>query len=128
MNLNDLELVRAIPYKLQNHIIIPKDDKEAILEIIEAIVGECKQRNIAITGGETSIHDNTDGLDISMTVSGFIKDYKPNKFEIGNILIGIKSNGLHSSGFTKVREVFGKEDRSEFTLLQQLSIQIRFSS
>ena len=116
MNLNDLALVRAIPYKLQNHIIIPKDNKEAILEIIEAIVGECKQRNIAITGGETSIHDNTDGLDISMTVSGFIKDYKPNKFEIGNILIGIKSNGLHSSGFTKVREVFGKEYRPELTV------------
>jgi len=31
MNLNDLALMRAIPYKLQNHIIIPEDDNEAIL-------------------------------------------------------------------------------------------------
>lgn len=114
MNLNDLALIRAKPYKLQNHIIIPKDNKEAILEIIKTLVGECKQRNIAITGGETSIHNNIIGLDISITASGFIKDLKPNKFEVGDVLIGIKSNGLHSNGFTKIREVFGKEYKPEF--------------
>jgi len=114
MNLNDLALVRARPYKLQNHILLPRDDKKAILEIISTLVKECKKRNIAITGGETSIHDNIKGLDISMTVSGFIKNYKPIRFKVGDILIGIKSNGLHSNGFTKVRKVFGKEFRPEF--------------
>lgn len=114
MNLNDLALVGAQPYKLQNHIIIPKDDKEAILEIIEIITEECKKREIAITGGETSIHNNISGLDISMTISGFVKEAKENKFKEGDALIGFRSNGLHSNGFTKVREVFGEEDRVEF--------------
>lgn len=114
MNLNDLVLVRARPYKLQNHIIIPEDDKGAILEIISVFAEECAKRNIAITGGETSIHDNINGIDISATVSGFIKDYKINRFEIGDVLLGIRSNGLHSNGFTKVREFFGEEFRPEF--------------
>lgn len=114
MNLNDMALVRAIPYKLQNHIFIPEDDSEAILEIINALSEECKKRKIAISGGETSIHNNLDGMDISMTVSGFIKKIKPNKFKKNDVLIGIKSSGLHSNGFTKVREVFGKEFRVEF--------------
>lgn len=114
MNLNDLALMRARPHKLQNHILIPEDDKGAILEIIKTLIEECKKRDIAITGGETSIHNNINGLDISVTVSGFIKSYKPNKFEVGDTLIGIKSSGLHSNGFTKVREVFGKEYRPEF--------------
>lgn len=114
MNLNDLALVRAAPYKLQNHILIPKDDKEAILEIIEALSTECQNRNIAITGGETSIHNNMEGMDIGITVSGFIKTKKPNRFKVGDILIGIKSNGLHSNGFTKVREIFQQEFRPEF--------------
>jgi phosphoribosylaminoimidazole (AIR) synthetase len=83
MNLNDLALMRAIPYKLQNHILIPEDDKEAILEIVASLTEECKKRNIAITGGETSIHNNIDGLEISISISGFIKNYKPNRFEIG---------------------------------------------
>lgn len=113
MNLNDLALVRAIPYKLQNHIIVPEED-ERIVEIIEALSKECRKRNIAITGGENSFHNNIDGLDISITMSGFIKKSKPNIFRSGDVLIGIKSSGLHSNGFTKVREVFGKEYRSDF--------------
>ena len=47
-------------------------------------------------------------------MSGFIKKSKPNIFRSGDVLIGIKSSGLHSNGFTKVREVFGKEYRSDF--------------
>jgi len=102
MNLNDLALVGARPYRLQNHILLPEDDRDAILEIIETLAEECKRRDIAITGGETSIHNNIDGLEISLTVSGFIKNYKPNIFRPGDVLIGIRSNGLHSNGFTKV--------------------------
>ena len=113
MNLNDLAIVRAVPYKLQNHIIIPEED-ERILKIIEALSEECKKREIAITGGETSIHNNINGLDISMTISGFIKELKENKFKEEDVLIGFRSNGLHSNGFTKVREIFGQEYRSEF--------------
>ena len=54
-------------------------------------------------------------MDISATVSGFVKNYKKNMFEVGDILLGIKSNGLHSNGFSKVREVFGEDYRPEFT-------------
>lgn len=115
MNLNDLALVRAIPYKLHDHIFIPEDDKAAIIEIAEALTNECIKRKIAITGGETSVHNNIHGMDISLTVSGFIQDYpKPNRFEAGDNLIGIKSNGLHSNGFTKVREIFPEFFREEF--------------
>ena len=116
MNLNDLAIARATPYKLQNHIIIPEDDKEAILKIIEALAEECKKRNIAITGGETSIHDNINGLEISVTASGFIKTRKSNKFRIEDVLIGIESSGLHSNGFTRLREVFGREYREDFVM------------
>ncbi|HEC32746.1 MAG TPA: hypothetical protein ENI63_00610 [Candidatus Kaiserbacteria bacterium] len=115
MNLNDLALVRAIPYKLQNHIILPEDNHKYILEIVEHLSKECQKRHIVMTGGETSIHNNITSLDISMTVSGFIKDLKQNMCKVGDVLIGIRSNGLHSNGFTKVRELFGNENREEFT-------------
>ncbi|MEK6926397.1 MAG: AIR synthase-related protein [Nanoarchaeota archaeon] len=114
MNLNDLVMSRARAYKLQNHLILPEDDRESILEIIKNFVNECKKRNIAITGGETSIHDNINGMDISVTIDGLIENPRKNKFESGDILVGIKSNGLHSNGFTKVRELYGDEFRPEF--------------
>ena len=114
MNLNDLALARATPYKLQNHIFIPEDDAEALQNIVETLVQECRARDIAITGGETSIHNNIEGLDISITMSGFIENPQPNVFKIGDSVFGLKSSGLHSNGFTKVREVYGKEYREEF--------------
>lgn len=114
MNLNDLALVGAIPYGLQNHIIVPNDENNVITDIVSSLAKECKERDIAMTGGETSIHNNFDGLDISITVAGFVKKPRVNQLRAGDVLIGIKSSGLHSNGFTKVREVFGDEYREEF--------------
>lgn len=116
MNLNDLVLMRAKAYKLQNHIFIPEDDDEAILKIIENLVEQCKMREIAIVGGETSVHDNIRGMDISISVDGFVEIPKKNEFVNGDVLIGIKSSGLHSNGFTKVRELFQGEIKEEFTI------------
>ena len=114
MNLNDLALVRAIPYKLSNHIFVPKDDGLAILAIVKALSQECQKRKIAITGGETSVQNNMAGMDISLTISGFIKNLKPNQFKVNDALLGIKSSGLHSNGFTKVREIFGNVYNPDF--------------
>ena len=114
MNLNDLALVRAVPYKLQNHIVLPGDDNQAVYAIAKALATECVARKIAITGGETSIHEGSDSMDISITVSGFITKKNKNRFRTNDVLIGIKSNGLHSNGVTKIRELYGKSFKPEF--------------
>jgi len=115
MNLNDLALVRAVPYKLSNHITVPKED-ERVFKIVQAMVLECRKRKIAMVGGENSFHDNIGGLDISMTVSGFVVDPQQNLPKIGDVLIGLKSSGIHSNGATKIRKIFGSELRKEFTI------------
>ncbi len=115
MNLNDLAMVGAVPYAIQDHIFLPKDDHAAILSIVNALSAECKKRKIAIVGGETSIHSNIEGTDISITVSGFIKNKINNQCRAGDVLVGFASSGLHSNGITKVREIFGKKYRPEFT-------------
>ena len=114
MNLNDLAVNRTVPYAVVDHLFMPEDDNQAIVDIIRNLSFECKKRNIAITGGETSIHDNIKGMDISMTMLGFIEKPKLNKFLTGDALIGIESKGLHSNGFTKIAELFGREFRNEF--------------
>lgn len=116
MNLNDLALVRAVPYKMQNHIVLEQDDHEAIYQIVSEMSHECQKRQIAMTGGETSIQKNASGMDIGMTVTGFIKHEKPNRIHDKDTLIGFASSGLHSNGFTKVHEIFGDEIRDEFTV------------
>lgn len=117
MNLNDLALKRATPYALIDHLFLPEDDDEAILEILDHLSLQCKNRNIAITGGESAIHNNMEGMELSIAVLGFLKSApKVNRFRKDDVLIGIGSNGLHSNGFTRVRELYGDEFNLEFIL------------
>jgi len=106
--------MNATPYAILNHLFLPRDDKKAILEIIGHLSRECKKRKIAIFGGETAIHNDMKGMELSITMLGFVKKPRQNKFKIGDILIGIESNGLHSNGFTKIREIFDGRVRPEF--------------
>jgi|TARA_Y100000034_G_scaffold128703_1_gene183815 phosphoribosylformylglycinamidine cyclo-ligase len=116
MNLNDMAVLRARTTYLHDHILIPEDDEKSILEIVKTLAEECRKRDIVMSSGETSIHDNLNGLDISVNVTGeYIGERRENKFKECDYLVGIKSNGLHSNGFTKVRELFGDEFRKEFT-------------
>lgn len=114
MNLNDLLMVGAVPYVLQNHIVLPQDDHKAVLTIVKFLAQECRRRKIAMTGGETSIHEGVGAMDISITVSGFIKQIRKNQCQNGDVLIGLKSNGLHANGLTKVREIFGPKIKNDF--------------
>lgn len=115
MNLNDMILERAIPYAIIDHLLIPEDKNEYIMRIMKKLTDECKKRDIAITGGETAIHNTSNEIELSIAMLGFIKNPKPNKFQIGDSLIGIQSSGIHSNGFTKVREVFKDKYLPEFT-------------
>ena len=115
MNLNDMLLVRARPTTLQNHLTLPTEDQKAITTVLETLVKECRQREIAMTGGETSIHNNTNTLDLSITMSGFIERVRRNAFHDGDLLVGLPSSGLHSNGFTMVRRMFGEVVRDELT-------------
>lgn len=115
MNLNDMAVIRAKAIGLHNHIMIPQDDEEAILEIVDNLAEECRRRNILIYSGETAIHEqDMKGIEISISISGEYVQQRKNKFELGDLLIGIKSSGLHSNGFTKIREIFRNEYKNEF--------------
>ena len=89
MNLNDLALMQASPYKIQNHIILPEDDHDAILQIVEALSLMCQDYQIAMTGGETSIQNTLSGMDLRVTMTGTIAVEQPNQMRPGDILIGL---------------------------------------
>lgn len=115
MNLNDLALVGARPYAITDHLTIPGSSDTPVLVIMKELVSLCRKYDIAIVGGETSHHDTVDSLDISISMSGVIEKERKNRFKTGDILIGLKSNGLHSNGFTRVRKIFTRDEwRADF--------------
>lgn len=113
-NFNDMAMIRGSIEYLLDHITIPQDDEEALDEIVSTLVEECGKRRISLLGGETSIHDNYPGMEISVSVFGSYLMRSRNAFRENDYLIGLRSSGLHCNGFTRVREIFGEEFRPEF--------------
>ncbi|MBT3582448.1 hypothetical protein HN924_03205 [Candidatus Woesearchaeota archaeon] len=108
MNANDMLIMGVEPYRIQDHIILEKDDHEAIVKIVEEMSKLCKKHNVVISGGETAILNTVKGLEIGMTMIGIVNKNNiilPDVKE-GNVVIGIESNGLHSNGFTFIRGLF----------------------
>jgi phosphoribosylformylglycinamidine cyclo-ligase len=60
---------------------------------------------IIISGGETAICDTIEGMEFAVTATGYAepKDVLQAHAEIGDILIGIASDGIHSNGLTFAR-------------------------
>jgi phosphoribosylaminoimidazole (AIR) synthetase len=114
MNANDLAMYGCRPFKLQNHIFLPEDNDNAIYEIVESLANLSNKYDIVMTGGETSIHNNMNGMDISITMSGIVQSQQKHQYKIGDVLIGIPSSGLHSNGFTLVHNKIGG-GRKEYT-------------
>jgi len=116
MNVNDLVLCGAKPYKAQVHLMLPQDDHRAIEEIMIHLSDLCADRKIAITGGETSIHSNLTGMEISLMVSGVVTEkwLTPRLAQHGDRLVCIPSSGVHSNGFTLIGELYGVFNEQEF--------------
>lgn len=113
-NLNDLLVARATAYEAIPTISLPEDDHEVVFEVTRYLAMECLARGIAIPCGETEILNTLDGMNVSLAVRGFIANRRQNRFQVGDMLIGVASAGLHTNGFTLVRDVFGEEFRPEF--------------
>lgn len=110
MNLNDLITMGAVPYKLQDHLILQEDDHFAIIDIVKELAKECRRRNIAIGGGETSIQWNLGGMELSLCVTGFITDLCKRHVVTGDWLIGLRSSGLHANGLTRAADIISDLD------------------
>lgn len=116
MNWNDALVEGARIVALVDHIMVPVEDQAGILETVQGLADECVKKGIVLCNGETAIRDDMQGIEVSVTVYGQYLWPRVNYFRPGDILVGLRSYGLHSNGFTKVREVFGDEYRAEFVM------------
>ncbi|MCD6503569.1 MAG: phosphoribosylformylglycinamidine cyclo-ligase [Euryarchaeota archaeon] len=108
MNANDLICVGAEPSVFVDYIALPRMEDKIIFEIMHGIKEGCKQANMAIVGGETAIMNILSHVELSGTAIGFVekgKEILGDKINVGDIIIGIESSGIHSNGLSLVRKV-----------------------
>lgn len=113
MVVNDLICVGARPLAMVDYLAVEKPDPEAASQIAEGLTEGCRQANVAMIGGETaSLPEIVRNFDLAATGIGIVdldKTVSGEEIQNGDVIIGIRSSGIHSNGLSLARRVFFEE-------------------
>jgi len=115
MCVNDLITLQAEPLFFLDYLVTDKINLKVSKEIVKGIAKGCRDSHCSLIGGETAEHPNAfpkGKFDLAGFCVGVTeKDSKKlnNQAKKGDVLIGLKSNGLHSNGFSLIRKLIEKK-------------------
>ena len=118
MCVNDIICCGAKPQFFLDYIAIGKNYPEKVAKIVSGVAEGCVQSDCALVGGETAEHpgmmpeDEYDLAGFSVGVVDKSKILDPSTQKSGDVMIGIKSSGVHSNGFSLVRKVFDINEKN----------------
>jgi phosphoribosylformylglycinamidine cyclo-ligase len=114
--INDIATSGAEPLFFLDYFATGKLRPDVLSEIVDGVAEACRAAGCALIGGETAEMPGVYALgdyDIAGFVVGIVeKDQLINgsKIEEGNVLVGLRSSGLHTNGFSLVRYLFKEEN------------------
>ena len=119
MSVNDLIVQGAKPLFFLDYISINKIDLNKLKSIMKGIFKGCKISNCELVGGETAEMPGTyekGKFDIAGFAVGIVDEkniLKKNKIKRNNLILAIPSSGLHSNGFSLVRNIIKKKKNKD---------------
>ncbi len=122
MNVNDCLVLGARPLAFVDYLAMERMDSEIAKEIAMGLKRGAKEAGIEIIGGETAtLPEIIKGFDLAGTCLGVVeKEFKEIKEK--DIIIGLKSNGLHSNGYTLARKVIIKNGYTFHDEIEEIGI------
>lgn len=118
MCVNDVVAQGAEPLFFLDYIACGKNDPEVLEQVVAGVAEGCVQAGAALVGGETAempgMYDPQE-YDLAGFTVGIAEKSElisGEKVAEGDVLIGLPSTGVHSNGFSLVREVFGADATS----------------
>ncbi len=115
MCVNDIICQGARPLFFLDYFATGNLSPEKVATVVSGIAKGCTQSGAALIGGETAEMPGfyRDGdYDIAGFAVGVVDKKKiinGSKIKKGDVLIGIKSSGIHSNGYSLVRKIFGED-------------------
>lgn len=108
MVVNDLLCKGAKPKFFLDYFAADRIREDEFYEILEGIHEGCVESEMELMGGETAELNGiitSDAFDVCGFGVGFIVDELPkDNIVVGDSVIGLKSSGFHSNGFTIIRQ------------------------
>ena len=130
MCVNDVVCCGAQPLFFLDYIACGKNVPERIAEIVSGVAEGCVQAGCALIGGETAEMpgfypaDEYDlaGFSVGLADGARIIDNKT--MAAGDVILGLRSSGVHSNGFSLVRRVFDVERRDLKARVDELGMSL----
>lgn len=127
MNINDLICCGAEPLFFLDYIAAYSLNKDVLSNFILELNKILKKHNCVLLGGETSELGNLI-LKKYFDVAGFLlgivkKENIITKYNVnrGDIVIGLKSNGVHANGFSLIRKLYSDNMLDENYFIESLA-------
>ena len=115
MCVNDIICCGAKPLFFLDYIAIGKNVPEKVADIVAGVAEGCVQAGCALIGGETAEHPGMMGAE-DYDLAGFSvgivdkpKIIDQNTMRPGDVVLALPSSGIHSNGYSLVRQVFNVE-------------------
>lgn len=116
MNVNDLYAIGAEPIAFVDYLAVEQVDPQRAGQLAIGLQRGAELSNMTIVGGETaSLPEIITGFDLAGTAIGVVDKYKivtGEKIQVGDVLVGVPSDGLHSNGYTLARRII---EQSKYT-------------
>jgi phosphoribosylformylglycinamidine cyclo-ligase len=114
--INDVLTCGAEPLFFLDYVAAHSLDLEQVAELVEGCAEVCREAGCALIGGETAelpgIYREHE-LDFAGTCVGLVERERlidGSRCEAGDVVLGLPSSGLHTNGFSLVRELLGEDD------------------
>jgi len=114
--INDVLCSGADPLFLLDYVAANRIDSEEVAQLVEGAAEVCREAGCVLVGGETAelpgIYQPGE-LDFAGTCVGLVERDRVidgSRCERGDVVVGLPSSGLHTNGFTLVRDLLGDDE------------------
>jgi len=110
MSANDVVCTGATPLFFLDYLAVGQLVPEEVAAIVAGVAEGCRRAGCALLGGETAEHPTVlaEGrFDLAGFCVGLVEEDEmldPGRAQPGDLLLGLRSSGLHSNGFSLVRQ------------------------
>jgi len=109
MNVNDLLAIGAEPISFVDYLAVESHSQAFAEQIGEGLTKGAEISRMSIVGGETAtLPEIVKGFDLAGTCLGMVKKeaiITGQRIQKGDMIVGIPSSGVHSNGYTLVRNI-----------------------
>ncbi len=112
MCVNDILVQGAEPLFFLDYLAVGKVEPTRVAEVVGGVAKGCEMAGCALIGGETAempgfyAEDEYDIAGFSVGVVNRNQLIDGSKIQVGDVLIGLASTGLHSNGYSLARKIF----------------------